>query len=138
LTIGSFAKWRRAWPPLTAQIKDSDASTIYVFEDVVAYELWFTAEREAPGRFHIILIEDDPDIKEDKAYFLPRGFDNVQKANEDSISGDKFWIAVRGIGEDENHPLWKRLRGKGYKKGAPFIFQATATDVYLIPFERGK
>ena len=75
-----------------------------------------------------MLIEDDPDIKEDKAYFLPRRFDGVEKANEESITGEKFWLAVRGIGNDAAHPLWQRLKAKGYKPAAPFIFQATGIE----------
>ena len=125
-----------AWGPLILQVKDTDTPAIYVFEDVVAYELWYTTERTAPGKFHITLIEDDPDIKEDKAYFLPRGFDGVQKANEESISGEKFWLAVRGIGDDAGHSLWKRLKAKGYKTGAPIRFAAEGADVFMIPVER--
>jgi uncharacterized membrane protein len=125
-----------AWGPLTAQIKDADAGTIYVFEDVVAYELWFTVTRDYPGRFHIALVEDDPDIKEDKAYFLPRGFNEVEKVSEESITGEKFWIAVRGIGNDPAHPLWQRLKAKGYKTGAPLSFQAKGVEVFMVPVER--
>jgi uncharacterized membrane protein len=124
-----------AWGPLTAQIKESPAADIYVFEDVIAYELWFAIKRDAPGKFHVVLIEDDPDIKEDKAYFLPRGFDEVPRANESSITGDKFWVAVRGIGEDTGYPLWKRLQEKGYKIGTPLRFDAEGVNVYFVPVE---
>ncbi len=125
-----------AWGPLTAQIKDSEPGTIYVFEDVVAYELWFAVTRDAPGKFHVVVVEDDPDIKEDKAYFLPRRFNEVDKASEASITGEKFWIAVRGIGNDAAHPLWQRLKAKGYKPGAPLSFRASGIDVFMVPVER--
>jgi uncharacterized membrane protein len=126
------------WEPLAAQVKNSETTTVYAFEDAVAYEVWFALEREAKGRFRVVLIEDDPDIPEDKAYFLPRGFTGVQKANEDAIAGEKFWVAVRGIGDDAEHPLWRRLREKGYEMGAPLSFKAQDTTVYLVLVEKEK
>jgi len=126
------------WEPLAAQVKDSGTATVYAFEDAVAFEVWFALEREAKGRFHVVLIEDDPDIPEDKAYFLPRGFERVQKVNEDAITGEKFWVAVRGIGDAPEHPLWRRLREKGYETGAPLSFKTQDTTVYLVPVEREK
>lgn len=126
------------WGPLATQARDSEITTVYAFEDAAAYEVWFALEREAKGKFHVVLIEDNPDIPEDKAYFLPRGFEGVQKASENTIAGDRFWIAVRGVGNDPEHPLWSRLKEKGYKTGEPLSFKARDTVVYFVPVERDK
>lgn len=126
------------WEPLAAQIRESETTTVYAFEDATAYEVWFALRGEAGGKFHVVLIEDDPDIVEDKAYFLPRGFEEVRKANENSIAEEKFWIAVRGIGDEPEHPLWRRLKEKGYKIGAPLSFKTQNPEVYLVPVEKEK
>jgi uncharacterized membrane protein len=126
------------WNRLAEEVKDSDAGKVYVFEDAVAYEFWFAAQREAEGKLNVVLIEDDPDIPEDKAYFLPRGFDGIQKVNEDSISGDKFWIAARNIWDEQDHPLWQKLKAKGYKLGPALRLRTKDAFDFMVPVEKEK
>lgn len=132
--IYSWCGWNR----LAEEAAPAEAETVYAFEDAVAYELWYASQTRTGGKLRVILIEDDPDIAEDKAYFLPRGFDGVQKADEDSISGDKFWIAVRQIWDNDEHPLWAKLRAKGYRLGPAFRFKVKDGYDFMIPAQKEK
>ncbi|MGH9949924.1 MAG: hypothetical protein ACRD6X_22375, partial [Pyrinomonadaceae bacterium] len=82
-----------AWEHLAEQIPSDRAQTIYAFEDLVAYHLWFaTRKRE---NIRIVKLEGLPDIIEDKAYFLPRGFDDIRRIKANEIDGQNFWAAFR-------------------------------------------
>lgn len=124
------------WERLIDEVKPEDAQTVYVFEDAVAYDFWYASQTKTEGKLRVILIEDDPDIPEDKAYFLPRGFDGIQKAGEESIAGDKFWIAVRNIWDNEEHPLWKRIKAKGYRLGPALRLKTADAFVFLVPVQK--
>jgi hypothetical protein len=130
-----------SWQPLAAQVQDSDATTFYVFEDAVAYELWYALEQRGAGRYRVVLIEDDAEVWEDKAYFLPRGFPEIEKTNEDAIGGDKFWIVVRDISGKKSmgqYQLWKKLQAEGYRIGEPLSFKTELATAYFVPVEKGK
>jgi uncharacterized membrane protein len=122
------------WNRLAQEIKDSDVTTVYTFEDAAAYEMWFASQRETGGKLKVVLIEDDPDIPEDKAYFLPRGFDEVKKINESDIEGDKFWIAARSIWDDKDLPLWQKLKDRGYETDPPFRLRVKDGTKYPFDF----
>lgn len=121
------------WEVLAEQVKGTEINKVYAFEDFIAYETWFLLEQRAAGKFQVTLIEDNADIREDKAYFLPRGFDGVRTANMSDISGDKFWIAVRGVVDNAEHPLWKDLKARGYQIGTPLEFKARDANAYMVP-----
>jgi hypothetical protein len=70
------------------------STKLYVFEDLVAYHFWFALRDNA--NYKVNKVDGFPGIVEDKAYFLPRGFDQVAvKQLSDSFSEDSFWIAFR-------------------------------------------
>ena len=82
-----------AWENLATEIPNNQPTKIFVFEDLVAYHFWF-AERNNPN-IQIVKIENLEGVEEDKAYFLPRGFDDVKKINFDEITDESFYIAFR-------------------------------------------
>jgi uncharacterized membrane protein len=118
------------WENLAQNIEKNKPQKIYVFEDLVAYHFWF-ALRES-DQIQIVKIKDIAGIKEDTAYFLPRGFDKVQTANEDGMAGEKFWVAFRGVEFDRSKPPLKNLLDKGYKIGEPKIFEAQGLKAFLV------
>nr|MCU0238689.1 glycosyltransferase family 39 protein [Pyrinomonadaceae bacterium] len=75
-----------AWENLASKVEPN--AKIYAFEDLVAYHLWF-ANKNA----EIIKVNGYSDMPEDKAYFLPRGFDKIKQIDLNSLEGDKFWLA---------------------------------------------
>jgi uncharacterized membrane protein len=122
------------WEDLARNIDAGKPQKIYVFEDLVAYHFWF-ALRES-DQVQIVKIKDVAGIKEDTAYFLPRGFDKVQTTDENGITGERFWIAFRGKEFDLSKPPLRNLTDKGYKIGEPKIFEARGLKAFLVEVQK--
>lgn len=120
-----------AWENLATNLDRGRRAKIYVFEDVIAYDLWF-ALRDAETNFEIIKVNGVEEIPEDKAYFLPRGFDKVQTTDESGIGGERFYVAFRDARFHEEHPPLKNLIAKGYKLGTPMVYQTPGLNGYLV------
>ncbi len=123
-----------AWENLANEIPNDQPTKIFVFEDLVAYHFWF-AERNNPN-IQIIKTENLEGVLEDKAYFLPRGFDDVKKMNFEEITDEKFYIAFRDQNFDKQKPPLKNLSDKGYKIGEPQIFEAQGLKAFLVRVEK--
>jgi uncharacterized membrane protein len=119
-----------AWENLAQSLDRTQKTKIYVFEDLVAYSFWF-ALRDSLANVEIIKV-NSKEIPEDKAYFLPRGFDGVKATEENSIEGERFYVAFRDEELKENHPPLKSLIEKGYRVGSPKVFQATGIKGFLV------
>lgn len=125
------------WENLTKQVIEKDGTenlTIYAFEDLVAYHLWFAAKDS--DRVRIVAIRDFPGIVEDKAYFLPRGFDEVKVGDKTALEADKFWVAYRDKAWNPTHPLMMDLSTRGYKFAARLEFKARGETAFLVKVER--
>jgi hypothetical protein len=120
-----------AWENLAQDLDKTQKTKIYVFEDLVAYDLWF-ALRDAEENFEIIKVDGIEDMQEDKAYFLPRGFEKVQKADENGITGERFFVAYRDSVFNEKHPPLRNLREKGYKIGDPKVIETPGLKGFLV------
>ncbi len=126
-----------AWENFAARIaplNQDEKTEIYVFEDLIAYQFWF-ALRENEN-FQIIKVENTPEVAEDKAYFLPRGFEDVKKIKVNEIKSDKFYIAFN---QKEWNYLKQPLRNfieKGYKIGEPKVFQAQGLKAFLVEVKK--
>ena len=101
-----------AWEPLVEQASIDDVN-IYAFEDLVAYHIWF-AERNRQKNAKVFRVRDIEGIAEDKAYFLPRGFEEIVSIDFDDIHEPKFWIAYRFKSIDEREPPLRNFIVKGY------------------------
>jgi uncharacterized membrane protein len=127
-----------AWENLALSLRQTQTNTnepmkIYVFEDLVAYHFWF-ALRDSDARFQIVKINDIEGLTEDKAYFLPRGFDGVSTAND--FEGERFFIAFRDKTWNENAPPLQNLKAQNYKIGEPQIFEAQGLKAFLVEVQR--
>jgi uncharacterized membrane protein len=109
--------------------------TIYAFEDLVAYHLWF-ATRNSSERVQIVNVEDFPGVAEDKAYFLPRAFGGVKSIDPNAIAGERFWIAYRDGSWNPTHAVVQDLTARGYRHGAPLEFKANGGTAFLVFFEK--
>ncbi|CAN5687415.1 hypothetical protein BH20ACI4_BH20ACI4_22060 [soil metagenome] len=125
-----------AWENLANNIGANQTTKVFVFEDLVAYHFWF-AERKNPS-IQIIKINNPEGVLEDKAYFLPRGFDDVKKINFDEISDKNFYIAFRDKEFNLQKPPLKNLVEKGYEIGEPKIFEAQGLKAYLFEVRTEK
>lgn len=116
------------------QISDDNLPTkIYVFEDLVAYHFWF-ALRDSGNQFQIVKINGIEGLIEDKAYFLPRGFSQVQRAAK--FEGERFFIAFRAENWDESAPPLQNLKAQCYKIGEPQTFEAQGLKAFLVEVKK--
>ncbi|MBS1796470.1 MAG: glycosyltransferase family 39 protein [Acidobacteria bacterium] len=120
-----------AWEALAAKVDRTKPSRIYVFEDLVAYDLWF-ALRDAGPRIEVVRIDGIDEIPEDKSYFLPRGFDGVRRADVDAMTGDRFFVVYRDAVFNEKHPPLRQLVAKGYHIGEPVAYETPGLNAFLV------
>lgn len=123
-----------AWESLAQNLDKNQAQKIYVFEDLVAYHFWF-AMRESDV-FQVSKIGNIEGLKEDKAYFLPRGFDNVKNTDINEITDQKFWIAFSAKNWNEVAPPLLDFKKKGYRIGEPKIIEAQGLKAFLVLIEK--
>lgn len=126
-----------AWENFAAQVSPvnpNGKTEVYVFEDLVAYQFWFALRDNK--NFQIVKVENIPKIAEDRAYFLPRGFETVKKIKVNEINTDNFYIAFN---EKEWNYLKQPLRTfieKGYKISEPKIFEAQGLKAFLVEIKK--
>lgn len=120
-----------AWENLAGSLDKNRKTKIYAFEDVVAYDFWF-ALRGAEQNFEIVKVNGVENMPEDPAYFLPRGFEGVQKTDENGITGERFYVAFRDSAFSEFHPPLRNLKAKGYQIGEPKVFETPGLKAFLV------
>lgn len=127
-----------AWENLADYLYDStlhgeEATNIpiYTFEDLVAYHFWF-ALRDSERGFRIYKVSEVENLVEDKAYFLPRGFDDVRKVTFDEIKDEKFYIVFRDKDWNLQNPPLKNFIEKGYEIGEPKAFEVLGLKAFLV------
>jgi uncharacterized membrane protein len=120
------------WSEAAARLKNSSDTPqkIYVFEDDGAYQLWY-ALKDDP-RFEIVSVKGYADMPEDKAFFLPRGFDTIKIGDKTAFSGDEFWLAFRDAKFDSGKTVLKDLAAQNYRTELKFEYRAQGTAIFLI------
>jgi len=121
-----------AWEPLTASA-NADAP-IYFFEDLVAYHVWFALRKENAAS--VIKASGIQGLTEDKAYFLPRGFDSVKSADLADIEDRRLWLAFRSSSVSDSESPLRNFLVKGYAVAERRIMRAGAEDAALILMEK--
>ena len=122
-----------AWENLAQSLDKNQPAKIYVFEDLVAYHFWF-ALRDSDAPFQIVKVNGIEGLTEDKAYFLPRGFDKIQTAND--FAGERFFIAFRDKTFNEFAPPLQNLKARGYRIGAPQVIEANGLKAFLVEIRK--
>ncbi|MDQ3323467.1 MAG: glycosyltransferase family 39 protein, partial [Acidobacteriota bacterium] len=108
---------------------------IFVFEDLVAYDFWF-ALRKSENKFQIVKVNNVSELAEDAAYFLPRGFNTIEKTDENGLRGERFFIAFRDMEWNETKPPLRNLTSKGYKLDLRKTFEAQGLKAFLVEVEK--
>jgi hypothetical protein len=146
-----------AWEPLAVQIardEKTDADTtmndatraadsmrdaggaikIYAFEDLVAYQLWYALRRAGGEKsLRVAVVRGVPGVLEDRAFFLPRGFDEVSVETVDAAMREEhFWIALRGVARDEENSVLKILGARGYETARRFEFGTDGQKAFVV------
>ena len=103
-----------AWNDVAAEIKETDAEpkTIYAFENLVAYHLWFALRNESNVQVNVI---KGLDVQtDDETYFLPRGFDAVSTTDLGDVTKETIWLAFRTQKPGDEIPLIDNFRKLAY------------------------
>ncbi|NOT46591.1 MAG: hypothetical protein HOP17_02415 [Acidobacteria bacterium] len=106
---------------------------LYAFEDLSAYHLWF-ALRNTPNA-RVVLVQGTG-LPQDTAYFLPRGFDGVEKVDEKGIEGEWISITFRTKELEPTKPPLSILSSQGYEIVETAPFSAGESMVYLLRAKR--
>ncbi len=129
-----------AWENLAQELpqtENNEPTKIYVFEDLVAYHLWFALHNSGKN-YQIVKVNNVEGLSEDKAYFLPRGFNEVQTTNENEFGNLPFWIAFRDKDFNELKPPLQNLLKKGCRLQEPKIFEAQGLTAFLLPVKNNN
>ncbi|MEO8649430.1 MAG: hypothetical protein ABI539_09715, partial [Acidobacteriota bacterium] len=81
-------------------------------------------------------INDMDRIIEDKAYFLPRGFDEVEKSSIKEINAPSIWVAFRAGKLDQNESPLRNFVVGGYEIKETRVIQSDVQNAYLVLLER--
>lgn len=123
------------WEPLAHNLQadsrvEALPTRILVFEDLVAYHFWF-AVRDLES-FKVVRVKGIEGLVEDSAYFIPRGFNDVEISEQNSIEGGEFYVVFRDSKWDTRHPPLSVFAERGYKFSEPIIFDAGNQKAFLL------
>jgi uncharacterized membrane protein len=128
-----------AWEELASdyeQTKPAEKTKIYVFEDLIAYHLWWNLKDKA--NTEVIVVKGIEELLEDKAYFIPRGFNEIKSTDQNGFQGERFFVAFRDSKFNELHPPLNILKARGYQIGEPKVFIAQGFQTFLVEVKRGN
>ena len=130
-----------AWGPLAEQAARTDnpssqATSLYAFEDLVAYHLWFALKDSGSVRYKVSVIKNMPGTAEDSAYFLPRNFNEIEVRGPDVPNENEVWIAFRSARVDEQQPPLKEFMTAGYQIKQVLTDRAQNQNAFMIKLER--
>jgi uncharacterized membrane protein len=123
-----------AWETLSESIPATEPQTVYAFEDLSAYHLWFAMRKRA--NVHVVKVDGMQGMSEDRAYFLPRGFDEVRRIAPAGIAEEQFWVAFRDMRWDERHPPVGQLAENGFNIGEPITVDAGGIKAFIVQAKR--
>ena len=125
-----------AWEPLAVNAKDIGSGNIYVFEDLIAYHFWYVLEKDSSDPREAVKVAGIDGLKEDKAYFLPRGFNDVNTVDIRDITEKQLFLAFRAKVFDETKPPLKSFLDRGYRITGRRSIEATGEDAILVYLEK--
>ena len=125
------------WNRVAAEIRAADQpAKIYTFENLVAYHLWF-ALRDG-DEFPVRVIKGVDVVTDDEAYFLPRGFDRVDRASLDEITDEAMWLAFRTSRPGDKERLMSEFERRGYEVCNQYQVESESTMVFWALLGKGE
>lgn len=129
------------WEELAPQMMKIESSSdqvveLYVFEDLIAYQLWFTLSATQNSKVTVSVIKDVPGLTEDPAYFLPRRFRDIPVRHQFPPNQDHLWVAFRAPRWDETRPPLNLAKNMGYQVGQVVSKRAQGQEAFLVQLLR--
>ncbi|HMO82211.1 MAG TPA: glycosyltransferase family 39 protein [Pyrinomonadaceae bacterium] len=109
---------------------DEPPAAVYAFEDLSAYHLWF-ALRKYPN-YRVYKIEGISGIEEDRAFFLPRGFDEVERIKIKDVPRRRAYAAFRDSEFLPGRPPLLSFTERGFELRKQQTFAADGPDTFLV------
>jgi hypothetical protein len=147
-----------------SEVQTGNEVKVYATEDLVAYHLWYALSSAGSGvaagsvgepKFRVVRISNLPGLVEDRAFFLPRGFDEVLRTDAGAGGGggggdggvgaasgsgglreEHFWAAFRDTDWNAGHPLLRLLAERGYEIEERFQVTASGQKAFIISTRR--
>ena len=132
-----------AWGPLAEHATQADQSSsrptsLYAFEDLVAYHLWFALKNAKDSTHKVSVIKNLPGTTEDAAYFLPRDFNDIEVRGPEIPDDNEIWIAFRAPRLDEQQPPLKQFVTSGYQIRQVLDEKAQGQTAFMIRVARAS
>ena len=132
--------WCR-WEQLGQQLMQQKSAaskpvSVYAFEDLVGYHLWFALKKSTGAKFKISVMKNFPGTNEDPAYFLPRDFDDVSVQGPTVPVADEIWLAFRSLARDQSQPPLNSFVNAGYQSGRVLTMNTQAEQAFLVQLLR--
>lgn len=118
-----------AWEGMAKEVTTRD---VYVFEDLVAYHVWLATRG---GEINVTKISGTG-VKEDPAYFLPRGFDGVRTATVEEVAESEIWVLFRAEKWDILEPPLSGFLSRGYTIEERKMREADGMKAFLVKLKK--
>lgn len=125
-TATPWCEWNSAAAKFSEQ--RSNGEKLHVFEDLAAYHAWFSLKSTDPA----IVKVNGTEVREDKAYFLPRRFDGVNVVNIEEIGEPSIFVAFRTSRFETTASPLSELTNMGYRIEKMEPMSAEITRTYLV------
>ena len=127
-----WCAWNDAANDITS--REQQPATVYAFENLVAYHLWF-ALRDS-DRLRVGVVKGVDVQTDDETYFLPRGFDGVAQASVDELTDEKMWLAFRTSRPGDDKPILDEFGRRGYSVCQSYHVGYGVTTVFWVEMKR--
>ncbi len=120
-----------AWEGLAASAVAYESQPVFATEDLIAYHIWFAGrtDENQPPIFRLIGIDG---LKEDRAYFLPRGRDRIGFWEFRDMRYPNFWLAYRAKTFSESEPPIRNLLVAGYRIAERKTFSTSGEEAIMV------
>ena len=105
---------------------------LYFVDDLAAYHFWYFSRNSGPRS--LLLLRNDVSVPIDDAYFLPRGFAGVKRAERIDSSRPFMMAFTAKVWNEEDEPL-KQLRELGCQPEVMEMFEANRMMAFLVRCE---
>jgi hypothetical protein len=113
-----------------AESASDRALPIYTLEDLAAYTLWFSEKGEVKGR--VTKLVGVNGVSEDKAYFLPRGFEDIPSLPIDRLREERILLYFRSPNWDERSGPLAQFKTLGYEIEEYSAYDAGAETAFRV------